>query len=283
MRVRIEQRFHEPAVEPAGNRSRLELAPLLDHHLERVGELELTLGANIVIHQVLEGSLQRLHVLDVVNAHDGLVAHELLRLFHKAVNKAFLAHHGNAKALRVLDLVGVEDVFLRIVQDIQVRLKKRIAQDNQERLVVVHVRESKAYRLAQPLRVGLHHGTHGAPFGLRLEVLVHLFGLVAGNENRLGRLEARSILDNPVDNCLTSQRQQALRAILGVRTESQTISGDRQYNFHSEFPSIPFFAFGQKTYTKVKDNKKILICLSPFFSKKSKKTAQSKKRANFHL
>ena len=55
MRVRIEERFHEPAVEPAGNRSRLELAALLDHHLEGVGELELALGADIVVHEVLEG------------------------------------------------------------------------------------------------------------------------------------------------------------------------------------------------------------------------------------
>ena len=105
--VRFEEGFHKATVEPARNGCGLKLAALFNHHLEGVGQLEFTLRADVVIHELLEGRLQGLHVLDIVDADNGLVRDEFLRLLDKAADVAVFTHYGHAKTLRVFDLVRV--------------------------------------------------------------------------------------------------------------------------------------------------------------------------------
>ena len=114
---------------------------------------------------------------------------------------------GYAKAARVLDLVGVKDVFGGVREALDVGVEERVAQDDELRFVVVHVGESEADGLPQALRVALEDCACVAPFGLCLEVLVHFLGLVSGNEDGFGGLEREGVFYNPVDNGLAAHGQ----------------------------------------------------------------------------
>ena len=96
----------QAAVEPFLHGGGAELAALLDHHLERVGQLELAAGADVVVHEVLERFPERLDVFDVVDANDGFVAHEFLGFFDQALYAAFIIGHGDPETARVLPHCG---------------------------------------------------------------------------------------------------------------------------------------------------------------------------------
>ncbi len=139
--VGLQQGFGEAAVQPFLYGGGAELAALLDHHLQGVGELELATGANVVVHQVLQGFLEGLNILDVVNAHDGLVAHEFLGLFYQAADAALVVGHGHAKAAGVLDLVGVQHVLGGASEALDVGVEQGVAQYDEHGLVVTYVGE----------------------------------------------------------------------------------------------------------------------------------------------
>ena len=90
---------------------------------------------------------------------------------------------GYAKAARVLDLVGVKDAFGGVCEALDVGVEERVAQNDELRFVVVHVGECKADGLPQALRDALEDCACVAPFGLCLEVFIHLLGLVSGNKD----------------------------------------------------------------------------------------------------
>ena len=93
--VRLNKCFGEPAVEPFLYGRRAELGTMFYHHLECVGQLEFSAGADVVVHQVLERFLEFLDVLDVVDAYKGLVTHELLRLFYETFDATFVVGYLN--------------------------------------------------------------------------------------------------------------------------------------------------------------------------------------------
>ena len=51
---------------------------------------------------------------------------------------------GYAKAARVLDLLGVKDVFCGVCEALDVGVEERVAQDDEQWLVIVHVGEGEA-------------------------------------------------------------------------------------------------------------------------------------------
>lgn len=114
---------------------------------------------------------------------------------------------GYAKAARVLDLVGVKDVLGGVCEALDVGVEERVAQNDEQRFVVVHVGECEADGLPQALRVALEYGAGVAPFGFRLKVLVHFIGFVACNEDGFGGLERESVFYNPVDNGFAAHGQ----------------------------------------------------------------------------
>ena len=73
--------FGEPAVQPFFYGGGAEFAALFDHHLECVGQLEFSAGADVVAYQVLERLFEFLDVFDVVDSDNSLVAYEFLRFF----------------------------------------------------------------------------------------------------------------------------------------------------------------------------------------------------------
>ena len=79
--VGLNKCFGESAVQPFVYGGGAEFAALFDHHLERVGQLEFSAGANVVAYQVLERLFEFLDVFDVVDSDDSLVAYEFLRFF----------------------------------------------------------------------------------------------------------------------------------------------------------------------------------------------------------
>ena len=117
------------------------------------------------------------------------------------------AGDGYAKAARVLDLVGVKDVLGGVCEALDVGVEERVAQDDEQRFVVVHVGESKADGLPQALRGALEYCACVAPFGLCLEVFIHLLSLVSGNKDGFGGLEREGVFYNPVDNGLAAHGQ----------------------------------------------------------------------------
>ena len=230
--VCLNQRLGQAAVEPFLHGGGAELAALLDHHLERVGQLELAAGADVVVYQVLERFPERLDVFDVVDADDGLVAHEFLRLFDQAFDLAFGVGHGDPETARVFYFVRVEDVLACVREALDVGLEQRVPEDDEQRFVVAHVGERKAYRLAEPLRVTLQHGAGLAPLRTVLQEIFDGLGLVAGDEDCLFRIERERVGHNPVDDCLAAYGQQALGQVVGVGAHALAFAGDRENDFH---------------------------------------------------
>lgn len=128
--VRLNKCFWEPAVEPFLYGRRAELATKFYHHLECVGQLEFPAGADVVVHQVLERFLEFLDVLDVVDADKGFVTHELLRLFYEAFDATIVVGYRDPETARVLDLVGVKDVFCGVGEGLDVGFEQCIAEDD---------------------------------------------------------------------------------------------------------------------------------------------------------
>lgn len=162
--------------------------------------MEFSAGADVVAYQVLERVFEFLDVFDVVDSDDSLVAYVFLWFFDKAFNLPVRVGDGYAETARVLDLVGVKDVLGGVREALDVGVEERVAQNDEQRFVIVHVGECKADGLPQALRVALEDCACVAPFGLCLEVFIHLLGLVSGNEDGFGGLEREGVFYNPVDN-----------------------------------------------------------------------------------
>lgn len=135
-----------------------------------------------------------LDILDVVDADDGLVAHEFLGLFHEPLDAPVLVGDGNAEVSGILHLVGVQHIFAFARESLEVRVEQGVAEYDEQGFVVACVGEREAYCLPQTLRVVLEYGAGLAPFRLVLQVAVHGFGLVAGNEDCLGGGEGAGVV-----------------------------------------------------------------------------------------
>ena len=169
--------------------------------------MEFSAGADVVAYQVLERLFELLDVFDVIDSDDGLGAYVFLRFFDQAFDLPVRVGDGYAKAARVLDLVGVKDVLGGVCEALDVGVEERVAQDDEQRFVVVHVGEGEADGLPQALRVALEDCARVAPFGLCFEVFIHLLGLVSGNEDGFGGLEREGVFYNPVDDSLAAHGQ----------------------------------------------------------------------------
>ena len=156
---------------------------------------------------MLERLFEFLDVLDVIDSDDGLVAYEFMRLFDQAFDLPVRVGDGYAEAARVLDFVGVEDVLGGVCKALDVGVEEGVAQDDEQRFVVVHVGEGEADGLPQALGVALEYCAGVAPFGFRLEVLVHFLGLVAGDEDGFGGVEREGVFYDPVDDGLAAYGQ----------------------------------------------------------------------------
>lgn len=82
-----------------------------------------------------------LDVLDVVDANDGLVAHEFLGLFHKSFNAPVFVGDGNAEASGILHLVGVQHIFAFARESLEVRVEQGVAEYDEQGFVVACVGE----------------------------------------------------------------------------------------------------------------------------------------------
>lgn len=164
--VGLNERLGEPAVQPFADGGGAELAALLNHHLQCIGQLKFAPGADVVIHQVLQCRPERLDILDVVDADDGLVAHEFLRLFHESINAPVFAGDRYAEASGILHLVSVEDVLVFARESPEVRVEQGVAEYYEQGLVIACVGKRETYRLPQALRVALEYDAGLAPFGL---------------------------------------------------------------------------------------------------------------------
>ena len=175
---------------------------------------------------------KRLDILDVVDADDGLVAHELLGLFHEPLDAPVLAGDGHTEASGVLHLVGVQYVLAFARKSSEVRVKQGVAEYYEQGLVVACVGEREAYCLPQTLRVALEYSAGLAPFGLARQVAVHGFGLVAGDEDGLGGGERPGVAHDPVDDGLSADGQQALGQVVGVGAHAFALAGNGQNDLH---------------------------------------------------
>ena len=90
---------------------------------------------------MLERVFELLDVFDVIDSDDCLVAYEFLRLFDQAFDLPVPVGNGYAEAARVLDFVGVQDVFGGVCEALDVGVEERVAQDDEQRFVIVHVGE----------------------------------------------------------------------------------------------------------------------------------------------
>ena len=99
---------------------------------------------------MLERLFEFLDVLDVIDSDDGLVAYEFLRLFDQAFDLPVRVGDGYAEAARVLDFVGVQDVFGGACEVLDVGVEEGVAQDDEQRFVVVHVGEGEVDGLPRP-------------------------------------------------------------------------------------------------------------------------------------
>ena len=68
-----------------------------------------------------------LDVFDVIDSDDGLVAYEFLRLFDQAFDLPVPVGDGYAETARVLDLVGVKDVFGGVREALDVGVEEGVS------------------------------------------------------------------------------------------------------------------------------------------------------------
>ena len=66
MRIRFKQRLDKAAVQPLFNRSRAELAAALNHAFKSIRQLEFALRTDVVLHEVVQGLLKSLDILDII-------------------------------------------------------------------------------------------------------------------------------------------------------------------------------------------------------------------------
>ena len=66
MLVGLEQRVDLAAIVPAADLADIELLPVIDHVLERVGEVELPTLPRGALHHVIDAVEQRAPILDVL-------------------------------------------------------------------------------------------------------------------------------------------------------------------------------------------------------------------------
>ena len=187
MSIRCKQSFHKSAVQPLFDRSRTELATVLDHAFKRIRQLEFTLRADIVLHEVVQGFLECLDILDIINTDNSFVRNKFLWLFHKTFDTAILVRDSDTETLRIFHLERVKDVIFCTFQNGKVSLEQRIAEDNQKRFIIIYIRESKTNSLTQALRIGLHHSTDSSPFRFLPQKIIDYRSFVPCNKNSLGR------------------------------------------------------------------------------------------------
>lgn len=184
---------------------------------------------------MFQRSTKRRDILDIVDADNSLVTHEFLRLFHEPLNSPTLASDCYAKAAWVLHLVGVQHVFVFARKTPEVRVEQGVTENNEQGFVVVYVREREAYCLPQALRVALEYSAGLAPFGFARQIAVHDFGLIAGDEDGLGGDERLGIANDPVDDGLSADGQQALGQVIGVGAHAFALAGNGQNDLHLHF------------------------------------------------
>lgn len=230
--VRLHKGLREPAVQPFADRRCAELTTLLDHHLQSVSQLELTTSADVVIHQVFQRCAKFLDILDVIDADDSLVTHKFLRLFYKSFDTPVLVSDRHTKTSGILHLVSVQNILVFARELSKICIKQRVAENDEQGFVIIHIRERKTYCLPQALRVVLEHGTGLAPFGLARQVAIHGFGLVASNEDCLGGGQQPSVPHNPIDDGLSADGQQALGQVVGVGAHALALAGNGQNDLH---------------------------------------------------
>ena len=76
---------------------------------------------------MLERLFELLDVFDVIDSDDGLVAYEFLRLFDQAFDLPVPVGDGYAETARVLDLVGVKDVFGGVREALDVGVEEGVS------------------------------------------------------------------------------------------------------------------------------------------------------------
>ena len=143
-----------------------------------------------------------------------------------------LVGDGNAESSGILHLVSVQDILVFARESLEVRVEQGVAEYDEQGFVVACVGEREAYCLPQTLRVVLEYGAGLAPFRLVLQVAVHGFGLVAGDEDGLGGGELPGIAHNPVNDGLSADGQQALGQVVGVGAHAFALASNRQNDLH---------------------------------------------------
>ena len=83
------------------------------------------------------------------------------------------------------------------------------------------------------MRVALQHGAGLAPLRAVLQKVFDGLGLVAGDEDGLCRVERERVGNNPVDDGLAANGQQALGHVVGEGAHALAFAGDREDDLHS--------------------------------------------------
>lgn len=84
---------------------------LLDHHLERIGQVELPLGLAIFGHELLDGPVEPGAVMNVIDAHHRHALVEAGGFFDQLSDETVLVGHRHAEAPWVGHFFDVEDAI----------------------------------------------------------------------------------------------------------------------------------------------------------------------------
>ena len=198
---------------------RRQVGPPVDHHAERVGELQFPLRSEIVLDHRFEAGKEQLAVPDVVDANDRQVGYEGLRLFHQAHDPArIFLHHPEARG--ILNRMDPDRAVSRSPYGItQITLEDRVPVHDKNGVPVGPL-AGQEHRVPQALRVVLlDRGDLTERVALPHEVddlLAHL----ADHQRHLRDAQPNQLIEDIADNRLARDVEQGLGGRMCVGTQA---------------------------------------------------------------
>ena len=228
MSVGGQQRIGRTAVEPVLYGEGIQPGAAFHHHVECVGELELSARPEVAVDKCFQGREQGRAVADEVDPHNGKVRHELLGFLDQPEDSpAIHGHH--AETRRVIHLAHT-DCAVGLTRDRfrQIGIEHGVAVHDQGRVPFGPV-AGEIHGLAQALRFVLSH-RHDLTEIIVLACKGHdLVAHIAHDQGQLPNSQAHHLVKDVAQNGLPGDMEQRFGCGVGVGPQTGTHAGGRDY------------------------------------------------------
>ena len=228
--IRLEQRVELPRVEPSTHLDRLDPRTVVDHVLERIGEIVLALVGRLGEH-VIDAFEEQPPIADEVEADIRLPGDRRGRLLDDARHEAVGVRHHDAEALVVLDLLGPDDaVGVGAIDDRQIGVEDRIDEDDEDRLIDVGTGErDRTGRTVLYLLLDEDRSHIEGASGVLLDFLLEMARDV---DDLLDVAKFSEVIEDVRHHRLPGNAHHRLRHDVRVWPEPRALAGERDDDLH---------------------------------------------------